>query len=391
MLLKKLLIFCIGYLKIEVEGFFIERFINICRQKNILLHNNKRSNSACLIANISIKNFKKLKSIAKKTKCRIKIIEKRGLPFVIKKYKKRKIFVVLLFLILLTLVAMSNYIWNIEIKCEEEIETGTLLEILKDNGLEVGKLKKQIDTVKLIQAIRYAREDIAWCGIDFKGTNAILEIVKATPKPEIVNSEEYCNIISDKEGIITKINVQNGTAAVKVGDMVKKGTVLVNGYLEGKYTGIRYVHSNADIEAKVWYSKKRKIPKIQKEKVKTGEEENKFSIKFNNFKINFYKTLSNFKNYDTIEDVKKIKLFSNFYLPIETVKIKNLETVEQTKTYTVNELKQMYIPKIEEELEKVEKMENEEKSSNEKSKKNKKSGKKGNKRKAKKQKGKGGK
>ena len=38
------------------------------------------------------------------------------------------------------------------------------------------------------------------------------------------------------------------------GDIVKTGDILVNGHMEGKYTGIRYVHSSADIEAKVWYA-----------------------------------------------------------------------------------------------------------------------------------------
>ena len=59
-------------------------------------------------------------------------------------------------------------------------------------------------------------------GINLKGTNAKVEIAEATKKPEIVDEKENCNIISQQDGIITKINVQNGTALVKVGDIVKK-------------------------------------------------------------------------------------------------------------------------------------------------------------------------
>ena len=55
-----------------------------------------------------------------------------------------------------------------------------------------------------------------------KGTNIIVEIVEADKKPDIIDENEYCNIVSNKEGIITKINVQNGTALVKVGDIVTK-------------------------------------------------------------------------------------------------------------------------------------------------------------------------
>ena len=351
MLIKRVLSLLSGYLNIVVEGYFIERFINSCISKNILLWNNKREKSTLLTANISIQDFKKLRKIAKATKCNVKIVEKKGLPFIFERYKKRKLFACFLGLIVIVLVAMSNFIWNIEIECEEEIDTQSIKKILSENGLETGKLKKGIDPNKIVQAIRFERSDIAWAGIKFEGTNAKVELVKAKEKPEIIPDDEYCNIVSNKEGIITKIDAQNGTAAVHIGDVVKKGTILVNGFLEGKYTGIRYVHAEALVEAKVWYSKKEKIEKVQEETVKSGKVENKYSIKINNFEINFYKRLSKFQNYDTIEDVKKIKLFSDFYLPIEVNKKTNFETTTQTKKYSAEELKQMYLPKIEEELE----------------------------------------
>ena len=70
--------------------------------------------------------------------------------------------------------------------------------------------------------MRLTRDDIAWLGVHIKGTNVTIEVVEADKKPEIVDENEYCNITSNKEGIITKINVQNGTALVKEGDIVKK-------------------------------------------------------------------------------------------------------------------------------------------------------------------------
>ena len=63
-------------------------------------------------------------------------------------------------------------------------------------------------------------------GIEIKGTNVVVKVVKATEKPDIINEEDYCNIVAEKPGIITKINAQNGTIAVKVGDTVNKGTTL---------------------------------------------------------------------------------------------------------------------------------------------------------------------
>ena len=92
---------------------------------------------------------------------------------------------------------------------------------LNENGLKTGMIKQKINTKEVINNIRLKRNDIAWIGVNIKGTNAIVSIVEADKKPEIIDEKEYCNIVTRKDGIITKINVQNGTALVKEGDIVK--------------------------------------------------------------------------------------------------------------------------------------------------------------------------
>ena len=109
---------------------------------------------------------------------------------------------------------------------EKNIEN--LEQDLEENGLKVGELKSKVDTKGIINKIRLKRADIAWMGIELKGTNAIVKVIKADEKPEIINEEDYCNIVSNKVGVITKINAQNGTANVKVGDTVNVGTTLIN-------------------------------------------------------------------------------------------------------------------------------------------------------------------
>ena len=79
---------------------------------------------------------------------------------------------------------------------------------------------------------------------------------------------------------------------VKQGEEVKEGDVLIAGWMEGKYTGKNYVNATGSVKAKVLYTQTEKIDKKVTKKEETGNSENKYAIKFNNFKINFYKTLS---------------------------------------------------------------------------------------------------
>ena len=339
MYLKILLGYLLGYVTVEIEGYFLERFLNLCNSQKIFLWKLKRTNSTTIKVNMNIRDFKKLKQIAKKTKCRVKIQNKKGFPFLLHRYKKRKIFAFCFLFILVCIFTLSNFICNIEITGNETIKAKEIKAVLDQNNFKVGRCKIGLETKEIIQELRLQRDDIAWAGIEIKGTNAIVKIVEADLKPEIIEEEEYCNLVATKDAMIVKVTAQNGTSLVKEGDLVTKGTVLVGGWLEGKYTGTRYVHATGEVQAKVWYSQKVEVPLKQVKKIKTGEVENKYSVKINNFEINLGKGVSKFQKYDTIEASKKLKLFSDFYLPIEIHQKTFEEYEEQEVSYTLEEAK----------------------------------------------------
>lgn len=327
-----------GFINLSVEGFFTERFINACFSNGIFLSELKREKSTYLRVKISIKDFKKIKKIARNTKCKVKIEKKSGIPILLNRYRKRKVFAGFIVFFAIFIFVLTRFIWNIEIVGGENLNKDEIITLLSENGIQIGKRKGALDLEKAINKIRMQREDISWIGIDIKGTNMIVKINEADKSPEVVDINEVCNIIADKAGEISKLIVHQGTARVAVGDKVEVGDLLVEGVMEGKYTGSRPVHAMADIEVKKYAEKEEKQNLVQDIEIKTGNEEKKIEIKLNKFRINFNKRLSKFEKYDTIIVTKKLKFFSNFYLPIEISKITNLETRLEHKEYTVEEL-----------------------------------------------------
>ena len=350
MFFKILLYKLIGYIRINVEGFYIEKFINICRQNGIFLWGIKREKASIMHTNISIKDFKKIKRITKQINCRVHIERKKGLPFFLDRYKKRKIFVIGLIAILLIIFGTSNFVWNIEVVGNEKINKDELIQELKEQGLEIGTPKREINKNEIINTIRLKRNDVSWVGINIKGTNVTVKIVETEEKPEIINQDEYCNIVANKDALIQKIDSTKGTSVVKEGDLVKKGSILIGGWMEGKYTGVRYVHGAGKVMGKVWYTETDRVQLKEEKTEKTGKEEKKYRINFNNFQINLYKTLSKFEKYDTIYTDKKVKIFSDFYLPVSFTECNNFETISKTEEYTQEEAKNIAIERAEKKL-----------------------------------------
>ena len=240
-LFKILYLYILGYVDIVVSGFFTERFVNLCFAKSIFLWKLNRISSGEIEARISRKDFMRIRKIAKKSNCKVKILSKKGFPFLLNKYKKRKIFAITLGVVAILIFGLTRFVWNIEINCDGEFNKQNIMKILNNNGVEEGKLISKIDTGKTINEICMNEEDISWCGIKIKGTNVIVSLEKATLQEEVIDENEICDIVAKEDGIITKITARNGTAIVKKNDLVRKGDLLISSLIEGKYTEPRSV------------------------------------------------------------------------------------------------------------------------------------------------------
>lgn len=179
---KILYLYFLGYVDIKVRGFFVERFINMCFAKSVFLWKTNRVSSGEIITRISVKDFKKIHKIANATKCRIEISSKKGIPFLLHRYKRRKIFAITFLVIAILIFALTRVVWNIEINCDGDIDKNEILNILSESGIEEGKLISSINTEKAVNDICRKSEKISWCGIKIDGTKVIVNLEMATLK-----------------------------------------------------------------------------------------------------------------------------------------------------------------------------------------------------------------
>jgi similar to stage IV sporulation protein len=346
--------YIIGYAIICVEGYFIERFINLCSTRNIKLWDIKRNSENYLIAKIEAGKFKYLKRIVRISRCRIKIKKKIGLPFVLKRYKKRKTFIIFLVLMIFFINFFTSFIWKIEVIGNFSIPIEEIYQSLENSGLRLGEYKNKLDLEEVKRKVELSRNDITWIGIELKGIKATVEIVQKIEKPVMIEKDEPCNIISDKEGIIAKILIREGMQLVKENDIVSKGQILISGIITSKFSPDRFVHADGEIYIKTWYTQKMKIP-YEKDLVNlTGDEAKDFKIKILNYEINLSNSSTKFEKYDKISETNKLKVLDLFELPIEvktdTYKKINIETIKynesQAESIAINEAMNGALKKI---------------------------------------------
>ena len=179
---KILYLYILGYVDIRVSGFFTERFVNLCFSKSVFLWKLDRLSVGEIGARISVGDFRKIRKIAKSSKCKVKISSKRGFPFLLNRYKKRKIFAITFVVVAILIFSLTRFIWNVEINCDGEINKKKIEKILVSCGIEEGKIISKINIQKAINEICMKNEEISWCGIKVNGTNVIVNLEMATLK-----------------------------------------------------------------------------------------------------------------------------------------------------------------------------------------------------------------
>ncbi len=316
-----------GYVIIIVEGYFLEKFMNICMHRQIFLWDIKRSGNNYMILKISIKGFKLLRPIARKTRSKVRIKARRGLPFIMHRYKGRKAFMAGAFLFVSGFFILTSFIWDVEVTGNKKIETAVLVEMLEDAGIRPGVLKYGVQADKIVNRLMLENSQLAWMGIGIKGTRVKVEVAERVNPPVVIPKDIPCDIVAAKDGIIKSIIVKAGQEAVKIGDTVQKGQVLVSSSVPNKDQNIppRQVHAMAEVKARTWYENSASVNTKTVEIERTGNKYDNYGLMLFSNVINFLPVKHSFEEYDKIEIKKALSIGSDIVLPIGIVINRYLE------------------------------------------------------------------
>jgi similar to stage IV sporulation protein len=339
-----------GYLLIRMKGQSPERFINLCSNRYIYIWD-LRNVEGEYEFNIMLKDYRKLKPVAKKTGTIPLVKNRYGYPFIAQRYKKRKGYLAGILLFCTILYILSLFIWDINVLGGHSYTPEAMVKFLKSNQVYVGLQKKNVDCQEIEDLIRGTYNDIGWVSAEIRGTRLIIKITETNmPAPAVIATEPV-HIVAAKDCIITDIVTRTGTPLVGIGSVVKKGDILVSGVVDiiGDNNTLiekKPVISDADITAKTFYDYEDKFSLDYIEKSYTGKDKTGFSFSFLLKKFNLYKPRIPYAKYDIITNESMLHLSDNFYLPLSYSITKYPEYKEIQKKYTKEQAKEIAEAKL---------------------------------------------
>lgn len=338
MSVEKIVGYLRGYIVICVDGAFCERFLNICSNRGIFLWNIRRLGKGRICACISIGGFKEIRGIARKTRTHISIIKRQGVPFVLYRYRKRKAALAGVILFFVLLWYLTSHITGIDIIGNQRISTDEILYQLENCGVYYGADVGKIDSKQVKNQMMTKFDEIAWIGINIKGSRAYIEVKERLDTPIRIDADIPCDLVAAKSGVVRLMEVKEGQSLVKINQFVENGDLLVSGIVDSNKVGMRYVHSFGEIYAETNYKRTREYPFEYVEKIYTGNEKTRHSLSVMNKRLKlFFKDDSPFELGDRIIGTKEYKTQFSFIpsLFVETEKF--TEYIEEKRTRSLEE------------------------------------------------------
>ena len=228
MLVLHLWYYLTGYLYLRVEGLALEKFVNLCISRGIYLWGIRREEGGLVVC-LGASNFCLLRPLARSSRCRVRILQKKGLPFYWRRLRGRQVLLAGTLLFFLSLYLLGSFIWSIElVGIVEPDQAAKIRAEVEKEGIRPGSWKGNIDPDSLARQIILHNPELAWVHVDIQGTVLIID---AVPKQLQSLVGMPCHLVAREEGVIQDIALLAGEPLVKVGDTVQRGEILIRGSL----------------------------------------------------------------------------------------------------------------------------------------------------------------
>ena len=319
-------------ISLNIKGNNVERFIKRLKNNNIEILKIKYISNDEINIKIYKNDYEKL--IKLKTIYEVEILEYYGFIKIKNNILNNKYIIIFILLSLIFLYIITSMIFGVDVITNDSKMKNILLEELKELGISKYKFKKDYLELQEIKSklLKEYRNEIEWIEIENIGTKYIVRY-EPRIKNDIGEETPLRNIVAKKDCVIRDMNISSGQIVKDVDSYVKKGDIIVSGYITLNGNIKDTISSSGTVYGETWYKVTITYPYKYKEVYETGNSKQVFTIKFLNKDIELF----NFNKYENKNTEEKTILKNNI-LPVKFVKQKQKETIVINENNTEEEL-----------------------------------------------------
>lgn len=353
-MLRRLVAFLLGYLRVEVSGPRIERFLNLALAEQISLWGIERLPDRMRVT-MTVADFRRLRPVARGSQSRIRLRGRHGLPFVLARLRRRPVLAAGAVACVAFVVWYSAHVWVVQIKVTgpQNLDPRAVEAVAAEAGVRVGAWKSRIDKEAVQQHIQKRMSEISWAVVRIQGTRVVIEVVeKAVQKP--ANQASCVHLVARKSGVIEQVIPFQGEPLVKKGDIVRAGDMLVEcvlRYWSGGRPSLlpgaplppresiaRLTVAQARVRARITYQEYREVPLYREVPTPTGRKVTQWVLTWRNRPIlKIGPKAIPFSRYEERRKVNNPLVWRKWKSPVELVSLTSEEVTVRRERIPLHE------------------------------------------------------
>jgi len=327
----------------EIKGLNQERAFNKLT-KEVTILTLERKDKHISVLEVAPKDAKKTRKFLRNNNFEI-LSEKSQGPYLWRKRFLSCYGIILgLALVIVGYLAQINVIWQIKVFGNDKLAASEITAFIEENM--GSRFISQFNTKQMEIKLKDNFERISSVSVAIIGQSVVVNVHESLLPDEMTTI--YQPIVSEYDCMITKIELIQGTLAIKEGQIIRKGQVLVEPYIIDSQGEKRDVKPMAKIEADVWVSGESEHRDSYYKRYRTGNKVEESDITLFGLVIYSHKAELKFSEYELEE--KSENLNKNILLPFKI----NKKTYYETKTELIErEFSEVEQEKIKEAKEKA--------------------------------------
>lgn len=290
--MRKFLRWLQGMVEVRVTQDQIERFLNLCRNRDLQLYRIAHQKTEYRFW-MSLTDYWRIRPVARKIGVLPLVSKRKGFPFLLGEWGRRKVFTGGFLLLALLLFFLTRMIWSIDIEgCSYHTEEA-LLEFLNSQGIHCGMFYQDLDYKQTEDLLRLTYQDISWVSVERVGTKLHIRLKESELVDASIEEKKPAHLIASRDGVVESIVTRSGTPMVAAGDQVKKGDILISGVVEvtGDFDAplsTHLVYADGDVVLTGSQNYHSVLEMEYQEKVYTRKERKRISLRGFGYQVDFF-------------------------------------------------------------------------------------------------------
>ena len=234
-----------GTVRVELASADPTGVLTAANGKGIELFDVEMRDDVTVHFTIFRRDHRKLRAIAGKRGEDLRVKERRGIYWALKRMLKRPIFVLGLAMLFLMAMYVPSRVFIIEVQGNGTVPSNRIVEAAENCGIRFGASRRQVRSEQVKNALLEAMPELGWAGVNTYGCRAVISVREREPEPVDGEKPPVSSIVAVRDGYILSCDVFSGNGLCTPGQAVKAGEVLISGYTD---CGIRITATRASGE-----------------------------------------------------------------------------------------------------------------------------------------------